>query len=237
MQGRQADKQTAMQRQFAKNAIQWKAEDAKKAGIHPIYAMGANTVSYQPQQVGDMGIAAAGQDIGRAIDTGLTSNERISSRLSSLQIQRAELENLKLASEIQLMKQPGHPPAPVTENPIIPGQGTAAPPVVKPQEVMGHGENRATGPLPKPETEWSTVPLPGGLYGYTPLPSKDTAEQMESSFAAPVEYWIRNSLAPRLGLNYGAKPPSSWLPKGYDYWSMNPATGVWTPMRTIIHRR
>lgn len=32
-----------MNKQFAKDSIQWKVEDAKKAGIHPLYALGAST--------------------------------------------------------------------------------------------------------------------------------------------------------------------------------------------------
>lgn len=30
-----------LQKQFAQTGIQWKVADAKKAGIHPVYALGA----------------------------------------------------------------------------------------------------------------------------------------------------------------------------------------------------
>ena len=36
------------QKEFAKNTIQWKVEDAKKAGIHPLAAIGSTTSAYTP---------------------------------------------------------------------------------------------------------------------------------------------------------------------------------------------
>lgn len=231
------------QKEFAQSGIQWKVKDATKAGIHPLYALGANTHSFSPSNVGSTalgeGIAQAGQNIGRALDSGRSSGERLSVRANELALQRGELENLKLATEIRLLQQPGTPPAPITERAIIDGQGvTSTAPEVIPQQVMGsHPENRAIGPLAKPETEFSAVNLGNGVYGYSPLPSKDTAEQMESSWGGKIDYALRNNVLPRIGFDKGVKPPSSWLPKGYDYWSMNPLTGVYTPMKSVNHRR
>lgn len=36
------------QKEFAQNSIQWKTQDAKNAGIHPLYALGNNATSYTP---------------------------------------------------------------------------------------------------------------------------------------------------------------------------------------------
>ena len=64
--GKKAEKKAAnkayrRQKEFAQNSIQWKAEDARKAGLHPLFAMGANTQGYQPSFM-------AGQDpMGSAI--------------------------------------------------------------------------------------------------------------------------------------------------------------------------
>lgn len=44
--------QMAMQKQFAQLGIRWKVEDANAAGIHPLAALGANTMSYTPVQIG-----------------------------------------------------------------------------------------------------------------------------------------------------------------------------------------
>jgi len=80
-----AAQNAALQREFAQNGIRWKVEDAKAAGIHPLAALGANTISYTPQAVGDLGgggsrwggvIRNMGQDISRAMDATRTSEER-----------------------------------------------------------------------------------------------------------------------------------------------------------------
>ncbi|MEM3753884.1 MAG: hypothetical protein QW518_08940 [Thermofilaceae archaeon] len=36
------------QKRFAKQGIQWRVADAEKAGIHPLYALGAQTASFTP---------------------------------------------------------------------------------------------------------------------------------------------------------------------------------------------
>jgi hypothetical protein len=45
-----ASAQRQMDIEFAKNQIQWKVADAKKAGVHPLYALGASG-SYAPSNV------------------------------------------------------------------------------------------------------------------------------------------------------------------------------------------
>lgn len=111
-----ASRQADLQKQFAKSGIQWRVEDAKKAGVHPIYALGANTTSYTPQSVGDPlggAISEASQSFGRAINHTMTSDERVASKvLTDLHIERAKLQNDQLrldiaASTNRLMTQPG----------------------------------------------------------------------------------------------------------------------------------
>lgn len=46
------------QREFAQKGIRWRVSDAKKAGIHPLFALGANTASFSP---------VAGPDYGGAV--------------------------------------------------------------------------------------------------------------------------------------------------------------------------
>lgn len=99
-----AEDQADLQKKFAKNAIQWKVQDAKKAGIHPLYALGANTVSYQPVGVGDQmpsAMADMGQDISRAVEAVQSGPERASAKiLTGLQLERAQLENDYLKAQI-----------------------------------------------------------------------------------------------------------------------------------------
>lgn len=119
------------QKEFAKSGIQWKVEDAKAAGIHPLYAIGANTTSYAPQSVGDTGtgaMAQAGQDIGRAIDATRTAPQRMDAftrTANALTLTKMGLENELLASQVAKVKQqigPAFPTGSDTDY-LIPGQG------------------------------------------------------------------------------------------------------------------
>lgn len=128
-----ADQQYQHQKEFAQSGIQWKVKDAEKAGIHPLYAMGAQTTSYQPTSVGgtDFGIPDAGQNIGRAIDATRTTNGKANAlALTASQIQLEglrldnELKRTQLASAAALAAQSSIGlPSPFTRH-AIPGQGS-----------------------------------------------------------------------------------------------------------------
>lgn len=117
----------AHQKEFAQSGIQWKVEDARKAGIHPAVALGAQTASFSPIGVGDTGtqhIAQAGQDISRAIDSTRTSSSRISAfeqTVQGLTLQKMGLENELLASQVAKVKQQIGPPM-AGDDYVIPGQ-------------------------------------------------------------------------------------------------------------------
>lgn len=58
------------QKAFAKHGIRWRVEDAQRAGIHPLYALGANTHQFSPISMDDQlgpAVAQAGQDIGNMV--------------------------------------------------------------------------------------------------------------------------------------------------------------------------
>lgn len=57
------------QKEFAKHGIQWKVEDAKQAGIHPLAALGAQTVSFSPSVVGHQSdkYKSMGSDLGKMV--------------------------------------------------------------------------------------------------------------------------------------------------------------------------
>lgn len=62
--------QIAAQKEFAQHGVSWRVADAKQAGLHPLYALGAQTPSFTPMVIPDsMGpaISEAGQAIGRAV--------------------------------------------------------------------------------------------------------------------------------------------------------------------------
>ena len=110
-----SQKNIDLQKEFAQSGIRWKVEDAKAAGIHPLYALGANTTSYSPVSVGGVSapgstpyassggsslggaLADAGQNIGRAVSAMATPQEKIANGLA---LKNMELQNDLLASQI-----------------------------------------------------------------------------------------------------------------------------------------
>lgn len=145
----------ALQKEFAQSGIQWKAEDAKKAGIHPLYAMGANTHSFSPVSVGvdsssPMGsaVSAMGQDIGRAINSTRSTTDQqkaFDSTVQGLTVEKMGLENQLLASQIAKLRAAPSPgiPVPAATN-IVDGQNFPIPKSDKfterPRLQLGNGE-------------------------------------------------------------------------------------------------
>lgn len=112
------------QKEFAQKGIQWRVADAKAAGVHPLYALGAQTHSFAPNLIADTSMADAvsnaGQDISRAV-AGMSSTSEFQEAAQQLALTRGALENELLASQIRLVNQPGSPPRPNT-NPFIDGE-------------------------------------------------------------------------------------------------------------------
>lgn len=97
---RNAAQEYERQKEFAQMGVRWKVADAKAAGLHPLFALGAQTPSYNPVSVQDsMGpaLSEAGQNIGRAVASTLTSHERemqaLQMRLARQQIEQGDLTN------------------------------------------------------------------------------------------------------------------------------------------------
>ena len=76
----------AMQKEFAQHGVRWRVEDAKAAGIHPLYAMGANLPSATPIQAGDTGRSKR-EVLGRAIQQ---SGQAVGNYLSKREVARME---------------------------------------------------------------------------------------------------------------------------------------------------
>lgn len=80
---RQANEQNAAaQREFAQHGVRWKVEDAKAAGVHPLFALGASTQGYTPSAVAPSydDIGRAGQRLGNALSSSQTTEQRLASK-------------------------------------------------------------------------------------------------------------------------------------------------------------
>lgn len=123
-----AERNIAYQREFAQQGLRWKVEDAKAAGIHPLYALGASGTSFSPVSIGSLPegnmastLGGMGQDISRAINATRTGKERADAFTLSAQkldLEGKQLDNdikrATLASSVQRLKQTANPPMPPT---------------------------------------------------------------------------------------------------------------------------
>lgn len=109
-----AREQLAYQKELAHNQVQWRVEDAKKAGLHPLAALGVSPMSYSPVSGSAVGADYAGvgqslqqmgQDIDRARMVGLDREERkkalaLQDTQTALALKNQELNNQILEQEL-----------------------------------------------------------------------------------------------------------------------------------------
>lgn len=109
-----AQQQAQFQQDYARNAIQWRIEDAKKAGIHPLAALGVSNPSYSPVSAPsapsyadsssfDTG-SEFGQNLNRASFQAKTQEQQIQS--ARLGMESIELQNrgLSLDNEFKMLQ-------------------------------------------------------------------------------------------------------------------------------------
>lgn len=196
-----------VQREFAQQGIQWRVEDARKAGIHPLYALGSGGASASPVAVGDtaMGSAIAdfGQNVGRAIDATRSAPARDSSRLSDLQLERAALENQLLRAQITQVHRASNPPLPSAAAPsVLSGQGDSGY-VVSPVDIPATTGRGAAEAGAVPSVTWQRTDS-GGL---VPVMSRSSGSNSGDILEPQtIDWWWRNRLSSWYS---GIRPPST----------------------------
>lgn len=233
------------QEAFAQQGIRWRVEDAKKAGIHPLYALGASIPSYSPSTFipgesgrrRDFGGALSGlgdavSGVARSMEAGRSARESLEGKLNDLTLKRAELENDLLSSQIALIQQQAQPRMPEITKQAIPGQSdverngllikpTRAHVVEKPQEVT---KTYPGAPWQEPH-EISDLGFARTATGLVPVPSKDMKERIEDMMWPEFAWSLRNQMLP----DVSASPPASLLPPGAVKWKYNMSKGEWQP--------
>lgn len=208
-----SDKQERLQREFAQSGIQWRVEDAKKAGISPLAALGAGGASYSPANfTPDNTYSNMGQNINRALSATSTQAQR---EMTQLNLESARLDNEMKKTELAKMKQTG-PPMPSTATNFMPGQGNSDG-LMK----VNPAERSASQPgRPAQEAGWKPdVGYARTDTGLTPVIPKDLAESLEDDFVGKTMWRIRNQFLPNFGEADKGAPPRDQLP--------NPARQVW----------
>lgn len=137
--------------EMAKHGIQWRVEDAKAAGLHPLAALGANVqlpggvVSGGENPLDRVSLDDMSQDISRAIKGKLTAKDRIKTEMATdLKLQEQSLKNDLLKAQTTAVNRATNPPFPdgnVTGDVIInPSESVSAKP--------GRPSMEAAGPVP-----------------------------------------------------------------------------------------
>lgn len=193
----------AMAREFAKMGVQWRVDDARKAGIHPLAALGFN--GPQPAtMVGDTSwgdaVSNMGQDVSRAVYATRSNDDREMRLMRALELERAGLQNELLRSQISRFKSQTGPGLPVEPVPL---RRTVSQPGTPSMEVGS-------------VADFGFADVPGG--GKTPIPSKDIKERIEDNWIQETLHALRNNLLPNINPNLHR--PKDRLPPGYRWeWS------------------
>lgn len=99
-----------LQKEFAQHGVQWRVADAQAAGVHPLYAMGANVSSATPSSIPVMaetgraeGIRGAFDQMGQGVRAGLEgySNERLA--MLTFELKASEARSAIARNDAQAM--------------------------------------------------------------------------------------------------------------------------------------
>lgn len=198
-----ADAEYWRQKEFASMGIQWRVQDARAAGIHPVFAMQGGGAAYAPQpisvggdnSVGDA-IASSGQSIGRAVAASQTPEQRMGAMLD-LEIKREQLRGLGIENDAKARVGHGAQVGPGMPSSSIPGDMFAGDwSTTSPAQRVSHDteDHSSTASAPSPFFEKFTVGDTDGGTRTVWLPSggKGTAtEALESlSESWPMMYGV-----------------------------------------------
>lgn len=239
-----AEKNYQAQKEFAQNGIAWKVQDAKNAGIHPLYALGSNTATFSPsfqatQTSGEKlgsALSSMGQSMSRAAMAKQQAEDRaLDNEYKNAQIAeanaRADYTKILAFKAMQNVSSPKDTPAMPQVNvasdgsigyrpsgALIGGQGDSVPlnQVIK----VTPSERVANYPT-KRGVDASSVndlgfdSLPDG--GYANVVSKDLADRMDGDWLYSI-LWSLRTYSNLLMNDKSLMPPYEWLPPGYDTW-------------------
>lgn len=152
-----AKKDRELQKDAMQEGIRWKVADAKAAGIHPIYALGAP--SFSPSPVGTGGVDTAFANMGASLDDMMNKRKTgavdgATARMEALTLENASLQNDLLRTQIRKANAPGLPPAYAGSDPVSAARLTLP---------TGPWMTSATTTAQRMEDEYSDIV--GNIYG------------------------------------------------------------------------
>lgn len=220
----------AMQKEFAQFGIRWRVEDAKAAGLHPLYALGGQIPSFSPTVSMDSvgpSISSAGQNVQRAISATSTSEEKMAHRLAIAEgLSRIKGNEAMAAYYNSLAAREGQSQSPgiphESEHSQFKDMGQQLPMgsiVPEAAKVIISKPNRDFAMAEGPTPLWREfnlasgmrIALPGGMQG-------DAAEVLESlSESWPMMYMVYQENVKRYGSQWGDEFLKRYMPFGEAY--------------------
>lgn len=223
------EKNVQLQKEFAQTGIRWKVEDARLAGVHPLYALGAQTHSFSPIAINspaDNSMANAvsniGQDVSRAVNQTRTGSERQTAyvtALQGLQLEKGRVDldiaKTELASRIARLNQQSGPGLPSAQGNMISGQGNS--PINTAQIIRdSFPVSNVSDQKPVPDIGYSTT-----TRGSYPVPSQEVKQRIEDNLPHEFMHFLRNNILPVIGVNMNPEGPA----KPGFYWDYHPIYG------------
>lgn len=220
-----------MQEEFARNGIRWRVEDAKAAGIHPLYALGASTMSPSYSVQAETGIGTGlqnmGQDLSRAMRAGMGVDE-LQESIMKEQLTNQKLHNELLGIQINKARQPATIPLNFSgvQDSFFDGQS----PLMQNKPV----QREHSSPF-DPARSAGAVSDIGFVYtqdgGLAVLPSKDAKERLEDQLIPEAMWAWRNQIQPFFtGVEKKPDQREFPLPLGYE-WKWNAVKQGFYPVK------
>lgn len=225
----------ALQKEFAQNSLRWKVEDAQKAGIHPLYALGAQGTSFSPVSLGSSpdhsissGLADMGQNVTRAMSATRTAPEKEAAAIN-LQHAKANLDGQIIDNQIkqtQLRQMQATSPSFPTggDTNFIPGQGNSGMKVNAAERTASQ-----LGRLAQTAGWNPSVSLARTDTGFEPYIPQQMSESYEADPIGGLMWGVKNRIFPNF--TGAGKPPKSQLPRGYDDWDYSFSNQEWRPVK------
>lgn len=231
-----------LQREFAQSGVQWRVQDAIKAGIHPLAALGFQGPQASPVIVGDSDLGSdpnrnvainMGQDFGRAMMASASREDRMLQAMNlasmRLDIEGKAIDNQIRASQLRKL-QLGSPamPSPIDQPGGLSGQGNFQ---VKPSTAISSSYKQPAqqaGAI----TDYGFARTSEG--GYIPVPSQDVKERIEDNIFHEATHFIRNNILPNFGAGPTPPDPKEYpLPKGFTRWKWHHLKQQFLPARDV----